>query len=162
LWCEKKSGMKRLRKFLQLARTDQLLLLQTILVLGIVTLGLRILPLLTLQSRLLKLANRHTRFVPAQRSSAHRIAWAIRVASRYIPKSTCLPRALAAQFLLIQRMYPADLQIGITRNEDGRFEAHAWVTSGSRIILGGVHNLDHFVPLSPMKREGIEDYASAP
>lgn len=153
--------MKRIRKFLQLSRPDQWLLIQTILVLAVVTLGLRILPWLTLQRLLLKLASRPIRFVPAQRPSAQRIAWAIQVASWCVPKVTCLPRALAAQLLLIQSAYPADLQIGVAKNEDEKLKAHAWVTSGSDIIIGSVCDLDRFVPLSPMEREGIEDYANA-
>lgn len=154
--------MKPIRKFLQLSWPDQLLLIQTILVLAGVKLGLRILPWLTLQRLLLKLANRHSRFVPTQRPSAQRIAWAIQVASWYVPKVTCLPRALAAQLLLIQSAYPADLQIGVARNEDGKFAAHAWVTSESGIIIGGVRDLDRFVPLSLREREGMGDYARAP
>ena len=153
--------MKRIRNFLQLSRPDQLLLIKAILVLAVITLELRMLPWLTLQRRLLKLANRRSRFVPAQRPSAQRIAWAIQVASWYVPKATCLPRALAAQLLLIQSAYPAHLQIGVARNEVGKFEAHAWVTSESGIIIGGACDLDRFVPLSPMEREDIEDYVTA-
>jgi len=154
--------MKRIRKFLQLSRPDRVLLIHTTVVLTVVTLGLRILPWLTLQRLLPKRASRHARFVPAQRPSAQRIAWSIQVASGYVPRATCLPRALAAHLLLIQHAYPADLQIGVARNEDGNLEAHAWVTSESGIIIGDVQDLDHFVLLSPMEREGIGDYVSAP
>jgi hypothetical protein len=153
--------MKRIRKFLQLAWQDQLLLIQSILVLRVVALGLSVLPWLTLQRLLLKLANWYSRFVPTKRPSTRQITWAIRVASWYVPKATCLPQALTAQLLLIQRAYPADLQIGVTRSEDGKLEAHAWVTSENGIIIGGVHAPDRFVPLSPMEKQGIEDYGRA-
>lgn len=153
--------MKRIHKFLQLSWPDQLLLIQTILVLAVVTLGLRILPWLTLQRLLLKLANRHSRFVLAQCPSVQRIAWAIQVAGWYVPKATCLPRALAAQLLLIQSAYLADLRIGVAKNEDEKFEAHAWVASENGIIIGDVPDLDRFVPLSSMARESIEGYAKA-
>jgi hypothetical protein len=66
---------------------------------------------------------------------------------------------LATQLLLIQNAHPAKLQIGVTRNEDRKLEAHAWVTSGGDIIIGGVDDINHFVPLSRMKREDIVDYA---
>jgi hypothetical protein len=153
--------MRRIRKFLQLSRSDQLLLIQTILVLALVTLGLRIFPWQTLQRLLLKLSNWHPRFVTKQVVSAKHITWAIRVASWYIPKATCLPQALAAQHLLIQRTHPADLQIGVARNKAGKLEAHAWVTSNNSIIIGGVHASDRFVLLSPMDRRGIGDYDRA-
>lgn len=151
--------MKRIRSFLQLSRPDQLLLIQATVVLAIVTLGLKALPWLTIQHQLLKLANRPSRFVPAKRPSAQRIAWAIQVASRFVPRATCLPQALAAQLLLVQSAYPAALQIGVARNLDGEFEAHAWVISESGIVIGGVYDLDRFVPLSPKDSEDIENYA---
>jgi hypothetical protein len=65
---------------------------------------------------------------------------------------------LAAQFLLIQNAHPAELQIGVAKNENRTLEAHAWVTSGSDILIGGVDDINHFVPLSHMKREDIADY----
>lgn len=151
--------MKPIRSFLQLARADQLLLIQTSLVLAIVTLGLKALPWLTLQRQLLKLANRPSRFVQANRPSAQRIAWAVQVASQYVPRATCLPRALAAQLLLIHSACPADLQIGVARNDDGEFEAHAWVIGESGIVIGDVYDLERFVPLSPVERESTRDYA---
>jgi hypothetical protein len=145
--------MGRIRKFLQLSWPDRLLVIQAMFLLGGITLGLRILPLFSLQHLLLKLANRRWGVRPAHRPSAPRIAWAIRVAGRYVPKATCLPQAFAAQFLFIQNGYPADLQIGAARSEDGKFEAHAWVIGESGILIGGLQDLDRFVPLSPLEKE---------
>jgi len=145
--------MKQIRKFLQLTLADQLLLSQAMIVLALMTLGLKIRPWMTLQRTLLKLANRRARFTLAQRPSAQRIAWAIRVASWYVPRAACLPQALAAQLLFIHNGYPADLQIGAARNEDGKFEAHAWVTSASGVVVGRLHDLDRFVPLAPIEKE---------
>jgi hypothetical protein len=150
--------MQRIRKFLQLPRPEQLLLMRAFWALVRITLGLRTIPWRTLQGRLLKLANRRPRCAPTQRPSAQRIGWAVHVASRYVPKAGCLPQALAAQFLLTRYGYPVRLQIGIAKNEDGKFEAHAWVTYESGVIIGGVCDLERFVPLSPLKREDIEDY----
>jgi len=153
--------MKRIQKFLRLSIPDKLLLIHAFVVLTVVMLGLRVLPWLVLQRVLLKLANGYSRFRPAQRPSAQHIAWTVQAASRYVPKATCLPRALAAQLLLIQRAYPADLQIGVARDENGKLEAHAWVTSNDGIIIGGVPDPDRFVPLSHMEKQSMEDYVSA-
>jgi hypothetical protein len=147
--------MKRIRKFLQLSRPDKVLLIRTIFVLAVVTLGLRIFPWLKLQSLLLKLANRLSQFVPSRPLSAQRIAWAVQVAGRHVPNVTCLQRALAAQLLLAWGASPGTFQIGVARDEDGNLEAHAWVTSEDGIIIGGVHDQDRFVLLSPGKRQGV-------
>jgi len=153
-----KSPVKRIRKFLQLSRRDQLLLIQAFSVLGVVVLGLRVLPWLTLQRRLLNLPNWYARLLFTRRPSAQHIAWAIKVASGYLPKATCLPRALAAQVLLTQCTYPAGLQIGVARNENGTLEAHAWVTSENGIIIGDVADPDRFVQLLPLGTQYVEDY----
>jgi hypothetical protein len=65
---------------------------------------------------------------------------------------------LAAQLLLIQNGHPAELLIGVAKNENRKLEAHAWVSIGSDIVIGGVDDLNHFVPLSRMKREDLIDY----
>jgi hypothetical protein len=151
LQLREKLFMHRIRKFMELSWPDKLLLIYAILALAMVALGLRILGWLDLQHLLLKLGNWSSRFVLTQRPSVQKIARAIRIASRYVPKATCLPQALAAQLLLTQNGYPANLQIGVAKNKEGVLEAHAWVRSENSIVIGGVQSLDHFVSLSPME-----------
>jgi hypothetical protein len=50
----------------------------------------------------------------------------------------CLPRAMAAQWMLRRRGFPATLLIGAARQGDARhFEFHAWVEYNSRVAIGG-------------------------
>jgi hypothetical protein len=43
---------------------------------------------------------------------------------------------------------PADLRIGVARSKSGELEAHAWVESMGRVIIGGTHvDLDRFTVL---------------
>jgi hypothetical protein len=150
--------MNRLQKFNQLSRQEKLLFLQTMLVLTSVTLGLRALPWLKLQRLLLKLANWHARSAVRRRVSLRSITQSIRAASHYIPKATCLPQALTAQHLLIWNSYPADFQIGVAKDANGKLEAHAWVTSQNKIIAGGERTTNRFVSLSAVERQSVEDY----
>lgn len=86
--------------------------------------GLRLLPFQTLR-RLLAWA---AEILPANLGSDQpSTPWA----------KTCLTQALAAQVLLERRGYPAQLHIGAVRGEQGQFQAHAWVESGGRIVIGG-------------------------
>jgi hypothetical protein len=153
--------VKRIHKFLKLSWRDQLLLLYAVFVVAAVTLGLWVLPWPALQSQLLKLTNWCSRFGTIQRPPAEHIAWAVKVAGSLIPKATCLPQALAAQLLLNQNAYSAELKIGVVRNEAGKLGAHAWVTSEGNILIGSVQDLDRFVPLSSVESQGIEDYGRA-
>jgi len=65
------------------------------------------------------------------------VVWSVSVASRYVPKATCLVQALAMKALLDKEGHPANLQIGVMKDEGGKFQAHAWVESQDRILNGG-------------------------
>ncbi len=74
---------------------------------------------------------------PAERPPASRIVWAIQAASKRVPAAnSCLPRALSARFLLARWGYPAELLIGVAKNSDGKLEAHAWVETLGRVVIG--------------------------
>jgi hypothetical protein len=65
-----------------------------------------------------------------------RIAWALRVASRYVPRPTCLVRALAAHRLLAKHGHASDLRIGVAKSGAAGFAAHAWVECGGTVLVG--------------------------
>jgi hypothetical protein len=69
-------------------------------------------------------------------SAAQRIAWSVRAAGRRLPYTTCLVEALAAQLLLARRGVHSGLRIGVQRDDEGRFEAHAWVDVKGEVIVG--------------------------
>ena len=75
------------------------------------------------------------------------VAWAIRAAGRFLPFATCLPRALSGYLLLHRKGCPADLKIGVTRDPDGQFLAHAWVESGGGVVIGTLPDLARYTPL---------------
>jgi hypothetical protein len=69
--------------------------------------------------------------------SAEEIAWAVKAASARIPGATnCLVRALALKYLLNLFAHDANLRLGAGHLEGGRFEAHAWIESGGRVLIG--------------------------
>src|SRR5438309_451978 len=66
-----------------------------------------------------------------------RVVWAVVVASRYVPMSTCLTQALAAQVLLARRGYSAHLHIGVAKEgAEAKLKAHAWVESDGKVLIG--------------------------
>ena len=68
--------------------------------------------------------------------SPAQIGRAVTAASRLVPGSTCLTRALAVAFLLDRRKYPANLRIGFARTPGHGLQGHAWVESEGRIVIG--------------------------
>jgi hypothetical protein len=87
------------------------------------------------------------------RPSPERIAWAVRVARRYVPAATCLSQALAVRTLFRRQGYPAQLRIGVTKGERGQLEAHAWVESEGKIVIGGSQDLARYTPLPSLQGE---------
>ncbi len=68
--------------------------------------------------------------------------------SRVVPcGSNCLVRALATGIVLKRYGYPSELKIGVMKPVGGRFEAHAWLESGSSVVIGDFH-LDRYVQLT--------------
>jgi len=57
------------------------------------------------------------------------------VASRYVPRATCLVQALAGYILFSKYGYQPSIKIGVL-TENGEFEAHAWLEHGDLVVLG--------------------------
>jgi hypothetical protein len=69
-------------------------------------------------------------------ADAARIGWAVCVASRFVPRATCLVRALAAHRLLAAHGHDSELRIGVAKGGAAGFAAHAWVECGGAVVVG--------------------------
>jgi Transglutaminase-like superfamily len=139
--------MSRLRKFLRLPRRERWLLIKAALLLALIRIGLRLLPFKTLKQFLDSVSRVPAGSHRANQFSSDRIVWAVISASRYVlVDKPCLTQALAVQLLLKRRGYPANLRIGVNRTAGKQLEAHAWVESGDRVVVGG-GDLSRYTPL---------------
>jgi hypothetical protein len=145
--------MRRLREFWRLPPSYRRLLITALLLIGIVRVGLWLLPFQALR----RLLAHTTREVAGTRGGGqapiNRVAAAVTVASRYVPAATCLTQALATQVLLRRCGYAADLRIGVARSGAGEFQAHAWVECQGKIVIGGAQALSRFTPFPPLDGE---------
>jgi hypothetical protein len=148
-----RSGTRRLRKFVRLPASERRLLVKAALLLVAIRLGLGLLPFQTLRHLLAQVAEAPTGFRGTNRSSTEGIARAVEVAGRHLPGAgTCLTQALAAEVLLRRQGYPSLLHIGVLRGEEGRLEAHAWLKSGDKVVIGGAE-LERYMPLALLEGE---------
>jgi hypothetical protein len=76
---------------------------------------------------------------------ASQFAWAVSSVSRYVPRATCLTQALALHVLLRRAGLQSRIHIGVAK-EGGRFEAHAWVESQDKVVIGD-HELKRYTPI---------------
>jgi hypothetical protein len=146
--------MKRLRKFFRLPAIKRRLLVQAVFLLGIVKLGLALLPFLTLRNILARIAQ--TPPLPkTNRVSPDQLAWAVSLASQYtVGAKTCLAQALTAQALLTRYGYPAHLQLGVAKSDNGQLQAHAWVESNGKVVIGDLNEeLARYIRLSTLDGE---------
>jgi hypothetical protein len=83
-----------------------------------------------------------------------RVAWAVTVASRYVPAATCLTQALVTKLWLGRTGHHAIVRIGVARSEAGELLAHAWVESRGKVVIGGsVSSLRRYTPLAAANGE---------
>jgi hypothetical protein len=134
--------MASLKGFAALGSGDRTLLVRAVFWVAVIRAGLFLLPFRTVK-RLTARAGRRA----APIHSVGRCAWAVRASSRYVPGATCLTQALAAQVLLAESGYDSRIEIGVRKDEQRRFRAHAWVVCGEEIVIGGAEAY-RYVPLA--------------
>ncbi len=140
-----------LHKFLRLPAADRSLLVRSVALVGAARLALWALPFNVVR----RLLSRPARRSSASYATTERIGWAISVAKRFVPNGNCLPQALAAESLLRRSGHPVELRIGVAKTDQGRLEAHAWVESGGRLVVGDLtQGLDTYTPLPPLPGVG--------
>nr|WP_315051102.1 lasso peptide biosynthesis B2 protein [uncultured Brevundimonas sp.] len=80
-----------------------------------------------------------------------RTRWAIGRTAGAALKATCLPQAMAAQTLLSLQGYSSWIRIGVRRSQDAGIQAHAWVITGDRVVVGDDERLDSFSTLIDLR-----------
>lgn len=139
--------MKALHRFWALDGSDKLFLAGCLATVAIVRLCLTLFSF-----------NKMRTWLPAMRAEEiptpgelKRVAWGIYNAARFVPGASCLTQALSGQILLARRGMISQVRIGVARDEQGRFIAHAWLVSEGRVVLGGAEsNLQRFTPLTDL------------
>lgn len=140
--------MERLNKFFRLPSTDRHLLIKSVLLVGAIRVGLRLLPFQTVRHFVVRLTRRPSLWRGEGRISIDRVVWAVTVASHCVSDATCLTQALATQVLLGRRGQHTSLRIGVARSATGQFQAHAWVEKDGGVVIGGsAQHLQRYTPL---------------
>ena len=75
---------------------------------------------------------------PLSSSDVERLSWAIAVASSHVPwYSDCLIKTMAANRWLRRHDLRADFYLGVAKDEQDVFAAHAWLRHGDLTVAGG-------------------------
>lgn len=135
----------RLRSFVALSARERRALLAAVAAVAGVRVLLWVLPYAAARS-LLERTARKSRPIASAPVSPDRVAVDVARAARILPRATCLVQALAGEWLITRNGDPARVCFGVARGDRG-FEAHAWLESRGRVILGG-EAVARFTPLT--------------
>jgi hypothetical protein len=128
--------MNPIRRLVSLSSADRRLLVEAVLLLGLARIGLRLLPFGMLLRFIESAAPVSVKCLPPP-DVADRSVWAVSVAGRRLRVlRTCLTQALAAQVLLRRSGYYTRLRLGVGRGSTGDLQAHAWLDSEGKILIG--------------------------
>jgi hypothetical protein len=141
--------MRRLARFRTLPPAERRLLVKVALLLGVIRLGLELLPFRTVLGLLHRARRASIGVADPRPLSPERIAWAVTLTSPYVLGARpCLAQALTVQLLLGRRGCASRLHLGVARGDRGEVQAHAWVETGGRVIIGGsIRELARYTPL---------------
>jgi hypothetical protein len=135
-----------IRRLAGLSPVERRLLIRSFALLSVVAVGLRFVPLVSVQRVLNRFARNTARASRGDGPAPDTVAWAVTAAGGYVPWATCLVRALALQTLLGAHGWLTRLCVGFGHGADGTLGGHAWVEGPD----GRVVNRDpqiHYVPL---------------
>lgn len=76
-----------------------------------------------------------------------RLVWAVRAASRRIPAASCLTQSLALHCLLSSAGHRSEVRIGVGKDMEAGFAAHAWVEYAGQPLLSGPEEVERYVQL---------------
>lgn len=146
-----KSRMKKVLKFLFLPYEKKKLLGQSLMTVGAIRLSLWLFPFKALNRWLCAFATADADDRKIEWNVVDNVASAVQMCSRCVPYASCLTQALAARTLLGLRGQSSELKIGVGRDEDGKFMAHAWVEIDGKIIIG---ELTHHQSFNVLRSSG--------
>jgi len=88
---------------------------------------------------------------PLLNSDVERLSWAIAVAAQRVPwRSDCFIKTIAADRWLRRHDLQADFYLGVAKDDQDVFAAHAWLRHGDLTVTGGRY--DRFSTLIEPKK----------
>lgn len=125
--------MSLIIKFIRLPYLDKRVAIESLFWLSMVRIMIWGFSFFSVQKKVQKIASRYN--YNGKNVPMSRICLMIVIAARYVPKATCLVQALAGHILFSKYGYKTSIKIGVF-NEEGEFEAHAWLEHNNIVVLG--------------------------
>lgn len=133
----------------KLNRGGKKLFLQAYISISLIRLGLYILPFHRLQYLIFKAERLKFVSMMIPDATVRAIALSVERSARYsMGNPMCLAKALTTVVLMSIYGFPYQINIGVAKDESNNLEAHAWVESDGKIVVGYLPDLSRYVPMS--------------
>ena len=139
--------MRVVRKFLRLPLPEKVLYAEALPVVIFMGLIVRLVPFRFLRKWLVKRLSVETEPRPTDLSEIQKIVRSVDFFSRFHPFASCLTRSLSALLLIKFNGEHAILKIGVAKDEQETFKAHAWLESNGRIVMGQIPSATRYTVL---------------
>jgi len=133
--------MSTLRTLARLPRNERALFFRALLVIVAMRLGLLALSF----ERMQQLTKSKPGMVVDSDLPIPRFVWAVRAASRRVPTASCLTQSLSLHYLLNRAGYDSQIRIGVAKEPNAAFRAHAWVEFEGEPLLSTVEEVGQYV-----------------
>ena len=141
--------MTGLRTFVRLQPAERRLGLRTLLLVAAIRVALWVLPFQRLR-RVIDSSQHMPLSVPTDTPVAT-LVWAVRAASRRVPGASCLTQSLALHCLLTRAGHRSQIRIGVAKDTEAGFGAHAWVECAGQPLLSGPEEVMQYVRILTME-----------
>ena len=148
---------RKIKRFTGLTGGEKQALLEAAAYLIGVRLSLRLLGFKTVRNILARSgADAKQSGAPADPDQTRRTLWAVNAANK-VARTTCLPQALTVHTLLARRGLASELKIGVSRSSGSPLEAHAWVESGGKVLIGALPDLARFQAFANLNQTTLNE-----
>jgi len=139
--------MVKLHKFIDLSWTDRFYLARVAILVGLIRVGLILLPFKTLKRAIDRTSGRRLgKDSEVSTEFVDRVVWAVRaVARNTLGDKPCLVQALATKWLLGRAGSDSTLRIGVRKGAGEELLAHAWLIHDGDIVIGGRSSTNKYV-----------------
>lgn len=129
---------KKLKKFFFSPWIQKVMLIEALILTGIVRFSILFIPFSKLARRIGKYKEESTKQLSdREKYIVYNVAWSVVAIAKRTPwESKCLVKALTAQIMLKQRKISSTLYLGVSKDNEKKLKAHAWLRCGEDIITG--------------------------
>lgn len=140
--------MSRLNRFARLPLAEKILFFEAFFFVVLIRTALWLIPFKVFQNGFRKFLTAKAETAEPDWTQLIKIVRSVKTASRFVPSASCLTQALSALLIFHLKGQQAELKIGVAKDAESNFEAHAWLEKDGKILIGKIPEHGRFMVLN--------------